>query len=157
MISMIDYEERLQSLGLSLPPPPRPVAAYVPVVRSGNLLFLSGMIPLVDGELPLQGKVGKALTLEQGEEATRIALRNALAVIQAECGSLNRVEQIIRIAVHVASAEGFTQQSIVANAASELLIQIFGAAGRHARLALGAPVLPLDSPVELEMIVQVTG
>lgn len=153
----MDAEERLKSLGLTLPPPPKPVAAYVPVVRSGDLLFLSGMIPLVDGKLPFTGKIGKVLTLEQGEKATRIALLNALAVIRAECGSLNQVEQIVRIAVHVASAEGFTQQSVVANAASELLIEIFGGVGRHARLALGAAILPLDAPVELEMIVQVSG
>ncbi len=151
----MDVDERLKDLGLTLPQAPNPVATYVPVIRSGNLLFLSGMIPLVEGKLPFTGRIGKSLTLEQGEEATRIALLNALAVIQAECGSLNQVEQIVRIAVHVASAEGFTQQSIIANAASDLLVQIFGGVGRHARLALGAAILPLDAPVELEMIVQI--
>ncbi|HIE65843.1 MAG: RidA family protein [Nitrospira sp.] len=148
-------EEKLNSLGLILPPAPHPVATYVPAIRSGNLLFLSGMIPLVEGKLPFTGKIGKVLTLEQGEEAARIALLNALAVIRAECGSLNQVTQIVRLSAHVASAEGFTEQSIVANAASELLIEIFGSIGRHARLALGAANLPLDAPVELEMIVEV--
>jgi len=153
----MDAEEKLKSLGLILPPAPMPVATYVPAIRSGNLLFLSGMIPLVEGKLLLTGKIGKVLTLEQGEEAARVALLNALAVIRAECGSLNQVTQIVRLSTHVASSEGFTQQSIVANAASELLIEIFGGIGRHARLALGAGNLPLDAPVELEMIVEVAG
>ncbi|MFQ5579188.1 MAG: RidA family protein [Nitrospiria bacterium] len=153
----MDAEERLKSIGLTLPPAPSPVANYVPVIRSGNLLFLSGMIPLVDGKLLITGKIGKVLTLEQGEDAARIALLNGLAVIRSECGSLNQVTQIVRLSIHVASAEGFTQQSIIANAASELLIEIFGGVGRHARLALGAANLPLDAPVELEMIVQVCG
>lgn len=101
------------------------------------------------------GKLGKELTVEQGQETARITLLNALAVIKAELGSLDKVARIVRIGVHVASAEGFTQQSAVANGASDLLVQIFGEAGRHARLALGAAELPLNAPVELEMIVQI--
>ena len=151
----MDTEKTLLSLGLTLPPPPKPVATYVPAVRSGNLLFLSGMIPIVEGKMTMTGKIGKELTVEQGQEAARITLLNALAVIKAEVGSLDRVERIVRIAVHVASAAGFTQQPAVANGASDLLVRIFGEAGRHARLALGAAELPLGAPVELEMIVQV--
>src|SRR5581483_2009833 len=151
----MDYEKKLQSLGLALPPPPKPVATYVPCVRSGKLLFLSGMIPMVDGKMAKVGKLGKELAIEEGQEMARITLLNALAVIKAECGSLDQIERIVRIGLHVASAEGFTQQSAVANGASDLLVQIFGEPGRHARLALGAAELPLNAPVELEMIVQV--
>ena len=151
----MDYEKKLQSLGLALPPPPKPVATYVPCVRSGKLLFLSGMIPMVEGKMAKVGKLGKELAIEEGQEMARITLLNALAVIKAECGSLDQIERIVRIGLHVASAEGFTQQSAVANGASDLLVQIFGEPGRHARLALGAAELPLNAPVELEMIVQV--
>lgn len=153
----MDYENKLQSLGLTLPSPPKPVATYVPAVRSGNLLFLSGMIPMVEGKMAMLGKLGKDLTVEQGQQAARITLLNALAVIKAEIGSLDRVKRIVRIGVHVASSEGFTQQPAVANGASDLLVRIFDDAGRHARLALGAAELPLGAPVELEMIVEVAG
>ncbi|MDC4204805.1 MAG: RidA family protein [Candidatus Manganitrophus sp.] len=151
----MDYEKKLQALGSTLPSPPKPVATYVPAVRSGNLLFLSGMIPMVEGKMAMVGKLGKELTVEQGQQAARITLLNALAVIKAELGSLDQVRRIVRIGVHVASAEGFTQQPAVANGASDLLVQIFGDAGRHARLALGAVELPLGAPVELEMIVEI--
>lgn len=151
----MNYEKKLESLRLTLPSPPKPVATYVPAVRSGDLLFLSGMIPMVEGKMARVGKLGKELTVEQGQETARITLLNALAVIKAELGSLDKVARIVRIGVHVASAEGFTQQSAVANGASDLLVQIFGEAGRHARLALGAAELPLNAPVELEMIVQI--
>lgn len=151
----MDYEKKLQALGFTLPSPPKPVATYVPAVRSGNLLFLSGMIPMVEGNMAMAGKLGKELTVEQGQQAARITLLNALAVIKAELGSLDQVQRIVRIGVHVASAEGFTQQPAVANGASDLLVQIFGDAGRHARLALGAAELPLGAPVELEMIVEI--
>lgn len=150
----MDYEKKLQSLGFTLPSPPKPVATYVPAVRSGNLLFLSGMIPMVEGEMAMVGKLGKELTVEQGQQAARITLLNALAVVKAELGSLDQIKRIVRIGVHVASSEGFTQQPAVANGASDLLVQIFGEAGRHARLALGAAELPLGAPVELEMIVE---
>ncbi|MFY9269133.1 MAG: RidA family protein [Candidatus Manganitrophaceae bacterium] len=153
----MEYEKKLQSLGFTLPPPPKPVATYVPAVRSGNLLFLSGMIPMVEGKMAMVGKLGKELTVEQGQEAARITLLNALAVIKAELGSLDEIKKIVRIGVHVASSEGFTQQPAVANGASDLLVQIFGEVGRHARLALGAAELPLGAPVELEMIVEVAG
>lgn len=151
----MDYEKKLQALGFTLPSPPKPVATYVPAVRSANLLFLSGMIPMAEGKMAMVGKLGKELTVEQGQQAARITLLNALAVIKAELGSLDQVRRIVRIGVHVASAEGFTQQPAVANGASDLLVQIFGDAGRHARLALGAAELPLGAPVELEMIVEV--
>jgi len=111
------------------------------------------MLPLVEGRLHLSGKLGRDLDLNQGRRAARVALLNALSAIKAEAGSLSAVSKIVRMAVYVACVPDFTQQSIVANGASDLLVDIFGEAGRHARLALGAPSLPLDAPVELEMIV----
>ncbi len=149
-----EIEPRLSTLGLTLPPPPQPVARYLPAVRSGALLFLSGILPWVDGKLAFVGKVGTELSIEEGRQAARVALLNALAVIKAECGSLDAISQIIRMGVHVACSPAFTQHPAVADGASDLLVDIFGPIGRHARLALGASSLPLDAPVELELIVR---
>jgi enamine deaminase RidA (YjgF/YER057c/UK114 family) len=148
-------EDRLRALGLELPPAPKPVASYVPAVRSGNLLFLSGILPMKDGKPAWTGKIGRELTVEQGEEAARLACLNALAVVKAEIGSLDAVTRIVRLGGHVASAEGFTRQPAVVNGASDLLVAIFGDAGRHARLALGAFELPLGAAIELELIVEI--
>ncbi|MFZ5861635.1 MAG: RidA family protein [Nitrospirota bacterium] len=148
-------EQRLTALGLALPPPPKPVASYVPAVRSGDVLFLSGILPMKDGKPAWTGKIGRELTVEQGAEAARLACLNALAVVKAELGSLDAVARIVRLSGHVASAEGFTQQPAVVNGASDLLVAIFGDAGRHARLALGAYELPLGAAIELELIVHV--
>lgn len=150
------YEKKLQNLGLILPDPPKPVASYVPFVQQGNLLFLSGMLPFEDGKLVLSGKVGQTLNVDQGKEAAKIALLNALAVIKSAIGSLDRIEQIVRMSLYVACSSDFTAQPTVANGASDLLVEIFAARGRHARLALAAPVLPLDAPVELELIVAIS-
>ncbi len=148
-------EDQLRALGLELPPAPKPVASYVPAVRSGDLLFLSGILPMKDGRPAWTGKVGRELTVEQGAEAARLACLNALAVVKGELGSLDAVARIVRLGGHVASAEGFTQQPAVVNGAPDLLVAIFGDAGRHARLALGAYELPLGAAIELELIVQV--
>lgn len=148
-------EKQLEALGLTLPPPPKPVASYVPAVRSGTLLLLSGILPMKDGKPAWTGKLGRDLTVEQGAEAARLACLNALAVIKAELGTLDAVKRIVRLGGHVASAEGFTQQPAVVNGASDLLVAIFGEAGRHARLALGAYELPLGAAIELELIVEV--
>ncbi len=151
----MNYEGRIKALGLELPPSPKPLATYIPAVRVGEILFLSGILPSINGALQYTGKVGGALTLDEGKEAARIAVLNALSVIRGECGSLDAVERIVRVAVHVASAEGFVEQSKVADGASNLLVDIFAEVGRHTRLALGAAELPFSAPVELEMIVQV--
>lgn len=148
-------EEELAVLGLTLPSPPKPVASYVPAVQSGDLLFLSGILPMRDGRPAWTGKLGRDLTVEQGIEAARLACLNALAVVRAELGSLDRVARVVRLGGHVASAGGFTQQPAVVNGASDLLVAIFGDAGRHARLALGAYELPLNAAIELELIVEV--
>ncbi|HXF92137.1 MAG TPA: RidA family protein [Nitrospiraceae bacterium] len=151
----MSFEARLRELGIELPSPPKPVATYVPAVQAGDLLFLSGVIPFRDGEVALPGKLGRELTVERGVEAARIALLNALAIIRNELGTLDRVKRIVRLVGHVASAEGFVQHPTVLNGASDLLVDLFGDAGRHARVALGAAELPLHAPVELELIVQV--
>ena len=153
---LMSYEAKLVELGITLPPPPKPVATYIPAVLTGQLLFLSGVVPFRDGKLVLEGKLGKDLTVEQGYEAARIALLNALAIVRSELGSLDRVAKVVRLIGYVASAEGFTQQPEVINGASDLLVRIFGEVGRHARAAVGAAGLPLDAPVELELIVAVS-
>jgi len=152
----MSFEARLKDLGIELPVPPTPVATYVPAVQAGDLLFLSGVIPVRQGKLTMEGKLGRDLTVEQGYEAARLALLNALAIVRTELGSLDRVKRIVRLVGYVASAEGFTQQPAVINGASDLLVRVFDRAGRHARVAVGAAALPLNSPVELELIVQVS-
>lgn len=150
------FDAQLAALGLVLPVPPKPVATYVPVVRTGDLLFLSGMIPLRDGALTMSGKLGDEISVEQGYEAAKICLLNALAVIRHELGTLDRVKQVVRMVGYVASTAEFTQHPAVINGASDLLVTIFGDAGRHARVAIGAAALPLDAPVEIELVVQVS-
>jgi enamine deaminase RidA (YjgF/YER057c/UK114 family) len=151
----MSFDARLTELGITLPPAPKPVATYIPAVRAGDLLFLSGTGPFKDGAIVYAGKLGKDLTVEQGYEAARLTLLNALAMVRQELGTLDRVTRVVRLTGHVASAEGFTQQPAVINGASDLLVQIFGEAGRHARLALGAAELPLNMAIELELILQV--
>ena len=150
------FDAQLAALGLVLPAPPKPVATYIPVVRTGDLLFLSGMIPLRDGTLIMAGKLGQEISLEQGYEAAKICLLNALAVIRQELGTLDRVKQVVRMVGYVASTAEFIQHPAVINGASDLLVKIFGDVGRHARVAIGAPSLPLNAPVEIELIIQVS-
>jgi enamine deaminase RidA (YjgF/YER057c/UK114 family) len=151
------FETQLAALGLTLPAPPKPVATYVPCVQAGDLLFLSGMLPFRDGSLIMEGKLGRELTVEQGYEAAQMALLNALAVIRSHLGTLGKIRQVVRLVGFVASAEGFVQQPTVINGASDLLAKVFGSAGRHARAAVGVAELPLNAPVEIELIVQVLG
>ncbi len=151
----MSYDEKLAQLGITLPAPPKPVATYIPAVLAGELLFLSGVIPFRDGTLVFEGKLGRDLTVEQGYEASRIALLNALAIIRQELGTLDRVRRVVRMTGHVASDEGFVQHPAVINGASDLLVKIFDEAGKHARVALGAAELPLNAPVEIELILQV--
>lgn len=153
---MMLYEQKLRDLGLTLPAPPKPVATYVPVVRVRDLLFLSGVLPMRDGQLIMTGKLGAGLSIEQGKEAAKIAALNALAIVNSEAGSLDRVKQIVKMVGHIASAPGFTEQPQVLNGASDLLVAIFGEAGRHARVAVGAAELPRQAPVEIELIVQLS-
>ena len=151
----MSFEAKLVELKITLPPAPKPVASYIPAVRAGDLLFLSGTGPFKDGKVVFAGKLGKDLTVEQGYEAAKLTLLNALAIAKQELGSLDQIKRVVRMSGHVASAEGFTQQPAVLNGASDLLVEIFGEAGRHARLALGAAELPLNMAIELELIFQV--
>ncbi|HZS11121.1 MAG TPA: RidA family protein [Nitrospirales bacterium] len=151
----MSYEAKLIELGIELPAAPAPVATYVPSVQAGDLLFLSGVLPMREGKPAMTGKLGAPLTVEQGYEASRIAVLNALAIARTRLGTLDRVQQIVKLVGHVASADGFSQQPPVINGASDLLVAIFGDAGRHARVAVGCAMLPLNAPVELELIIQV--
>ncbi|MBI1823916.1 MAG: RidA family protein [Nitrospirae bacterium] len=148
-------DEKLLKLNIILPVPPEPVAAYIPAVRMGDLVFLSGTLPLKEGKLLFQGKVGKEVNVEQGIACSRQALLNVLAILKREIGSLDEVKQFVRLGGFVASYEGFTQQPQVLNGASLLLVEIFGEKGKHARTAVGAAELPLNAPVEIELIVQI--
>src|SRR5687768_1703236 len=149
------FESQLAALDLVLPVPPKPVVTYIPVVRAGDLLLLTRMIPLRDGTLVMASKLGQDVSIEQGYEAAKICVLNALAVIREQVGTLDRVKQVVRMVGYVSSAAEFVQQPAVINGASDLLVKIFGDAGRHARVAIGAVALPLNAPVEIELIVQV--
>jgi enamine deaminase RidA (YjgF/YER057c/UK114 family) len=146
---------RLAGLGLTLPPVAAPVAAYVPAVKTGNYVYTSGQLPLVDGKLQGTGKVGDAVTAEEGAALARICALNALAAAASVAGGLGGIARIVKVTCFVSSAPGFTGQAQVANGASELLIQVLGDAGMHARSAVGTAVLPLDSPVEVELVAEV--
>jgi enamine deaminase RidA (YjgF/YER057c/UK114 family) len=148
--------ENLQRLGVILPPAPRPVGSYVPACQAGDLVFVSGVLPFQEGKILQPGKVGRELSVEQGAANARIAIINALAILQQELGDLLRIKRVVRLTGHVASAEGFVDQPAVINGASDFLVEVFGEKGRHARLALGAFELPLHASIELELIVQVS-
>ncbi len=149
--------QRLAELGLTLPPVAPPVAAYVPAVRTGSHVYTSGQLPLVDGKLLGTGKVGDALSTEDGAALARVAALNALAAVASVGGGIDAIAAIVKVTCFVASAPSFTGQAQVANGASELLLDVFGDAGRHARSAVGMAVLPLDSPVEVELIAEIAG
>ncbi|HSA61614.1 MAG TPA: RidA family protein [Nitrospiraceae bacterium] len=151
----MSYEEQLKELGIELPQAPKPVATYIPAVRAGNLLFLSGVLPTQNGQLIYAGKLGRDLTVEQGMQAAKTAVLNALAIAKQELGTLDRITRVVKVVGHVASAEGFTDQPQVLNGASDLLVEIFGDAGRHARVAIGAAELPRRAAVEIEVILAV--
>ncbi|MDY7009896.1 MAG: RidA family protein [Planctomycetota bacterium] len=148
-------EQKLQKLKIELPESAAPVGAYVPSVRTGNLIFTAGQLPIKDGQLIATGKVAGEATLEQAKAAARQACLNALSVVRAETGSLDAVARIVRLNVFVNSAAGFTDQAKIANGASELLVEIFGESGKHTRCAIGAAELPLNASVELDLIVEV--
>jgi enamine deaminase RidA (YjgF/YER057c/UK114 family) len=149
-------EARLGDLGIDLPEAPPPAAAYVPWVRTGDLVFTAGQIPVVDGQPTAVGKVGAEVDLETAQAAARQCAINVLAQVKAAVGDLAKVRRVVKLVVFVASDPGFSQQHLVANGASELIGQVFGDdVGRHARSAVGTAVLPLDVPVEVEAIVEV--
>ncbi|MFM2023543.1 MAG: hypothetical protein RIR89_935 [Actinomycetota bacterium] len=146
--------QRISDLGITLPQVATPAGAYVPAVVSGNLVFTAGQIPLVDGKLVATGKVGKDLSAEQAKEIARICALNAVAAVKSVIGDLDRVKKVVKVVGFVSSTPDFTAQPSVVNGASELLEQIFGDKGIHARSAVGVAVLPLDAPVEVELVVE---
>ena len=148
-------EEKLAELGLSVPEVAKPVAAYIPAVRSGNHVFTSGQLPMRFGELMVTGKVGGEVSEEEAVACAQQCALNAIAAVKAEIGDLDQVKRIVKVVAFVASTPDFTGQPRVANGASELFGKAFGEAGIHARSAVGVPVLPLDSPVEVELIVEI--
>lgn len=149
------YELRIRELGIELPAAPSPLGSYVAAVRTGNLVFLSGMLPLKDGALMRTGKFGAEIDAAQGPELARQCALNALAVLRSHLGSLDRVVRCVKLSGFVASAVDFTAQPGVINGASDFMFEVFGEAGRHARAAVGVGVLPLDAPVEIEFVFEV--
>ncbi len=147
-------EEELSKLGFTVPTP-KPLAAYVPAVRTGNLIYTAGQGPNVDGVPKFIGKLGRELTEQQGYQAAQVCIVNCLACVKSLIGDLDKVEQVVKLLGFVASVDGFTRQPWVINGASELLIKLYGERGKHARSAIGTNQLPLDIPVEIEMIVRV--
>ena len=150
-------EDRLRDLGYELPSAPSPGGSYLPATRAGALLFTSGQLPFKEGQLPYTGKVGGEVSVEEAREAARLCALNALAVIKAEAGSLENVRRVAKVTGYVASAAGFNDQPGVINGASDLLNEVFGERGLHARSAVGVAELPLDAPVEVELIVELAG
>jgi enamine deaminase RidA (YjgF/YER057c/UK114 family) len=148
-------ESRINELKLSLPGTPKPVAAYIPAKQTGKLVFTAGQLPMVNGELISKGLLGQDVEIDEANEAARICTLNALAAIKGVIGDLDRIKQIIRVVGYVASVPTFTQQPAVVNGASELLLEIFGENGKHARSAVGMAVLPLNASVEIELTVEV--
>jgi enamine deaminase RidA (YjgF/YER057c/UK114 family) len=148
-------ESKLSELKLSLPDAPKPVAAYIPAKQTGNLVFTAGQLPMVNGELISKGLLGQDVEIDEANKAARISTLNALAAIKGVIGDLDRIKQIVRVVGYVASVPTFTQQPAVVNGASELLLEIFGENGKHARSAVGMAVLPLNASVEIELTVEV--
>ena len=152
---MTTHTERLAALGLTLPPVTAPAAAYVPAVRTGSYIYVSGQVPVADGKLAGTGKVGAEVSTEEAAQMARTCALNGLAAAASVAGGLGGIRRIVKVVGFVASAPGFSGQPQVINGASELLIEVFGEDGRHARSAIGVAELPLNAPVEVEMIVEV--
>ena len=148
-------EEKVFELGLSIPEPAKPLAAYIPAIQVNNLVITAGQVPIVSGTIKYAGKVGKDLYEAEAQKAAEICVLNCLAAVKGIIGSLDKIEKIVKLTVFVNSADGFTAQPSVANGASELLVKIFGENGKHARSAVGVNELPLNAAVEIEMIAQV--
>lgn len=148
-------EQKLKELAAEFPAPPTPVGAYVPGIRTGNLIFTAGQIPMREGKLLMTGKVAIDVPIKSAQACARQCALNALSIVRSLVGSLDQVVRIVRVNVFVNSAPGFFEQAAVANGASEVLVDIFGDAGRHTRCAIGAAELPLNAPVEVDLVVEV--
>jgi enamine deaminase RidA (YjgF/YER057c/UK114 family) len=147
-------EAKIKELGYTLPEPAKPLAAYIPAIKIDKLVYTAGQLPSVNGQLQYKGKVGFNVSEEDGQKAAVLSLLNCLAVIKSVCGDLDQIEQVIKLTVFINSADGFINQPKVANGASELLLRIFGDAGKHVRSAVGVNELPIDAALEIEMVVK---
>jgi len=148
-------EEKLKQMNILLPEAPKPLASYIPVTRTGNLIFTSGQIPTRDGKLIFGGKIGKDISLEDGKEAAKLCAINCLSVVKSEIQNLDNIKKIVKVTAFINSSDGFTDQPKVANGASDFLVELFGEKGRHVRSAVGVNELPIDAAVEVEMIAEV--
>jgi enamine deaminase RidA (YjgF/YER057c/UK114 family) len=151
----MNIEKKIENLGITLPDDTKPRAMYVPVKQLGNALFIAGQVPFVDGRLAYQGKVGKERTMEEAQDAARICIINMLAAVKGYLGDLDKVKNVVKVQAFVSSEVGFMDQHLVVNAASQLLYEVFGEAGRHARTAVGTNQLPMDATVEIEAIFEI--
>ena len=147
-------EDRLKELSIEIPTPPNPAGSYIPVVTTGNLAFVSGQIPMKDGKVIIEGKVPEKQSLDSAREAAKICIINGLAQLKSNLGSLDKITKFVRISGFVNSSQEFTEQPKVINAASDLLVEIFGDMAKHSRIAVGVASLPLNSTVEIDMIVE---
>ena len=152
---MGNIENKIKELGLQLPEPPKPLAAYIPAKQTGNLVFTAGQLPMVNGEIILKGLLGQDVEIEPAYNAAKICTLNALSAIKGVIGDLDKIKQVVRVVGYVASVSTFTQQPAVVNGASEFLLEVFGDKGKHARSAVGMAVLPLNAAVEIELTVEV--
>ena len=148
-------EDKLKSLGITLPTPPKPAGSYIPVVITNKIAFVSGQIPIQDGKVVFTGKVSKDISVEEAQKAARLCVINGLAQLKAELGSLDKISKIIKVSGFVNSLPEFTDQPKVINGASDLLYEIFGEKGRHARIAVGVASLPLNSVVEVDLVAEI--
>jgi len=148
-------EEKISQLGFTLPAAPKPLASYIPAVKAGNLVFTAGQLPIKDGSLAFKGKLGKDLNEDEGKKAAQLCALNCLSVIRNEIESLDKIDRVIKLTVFVNSADGFINHPQVANGASDLIKEIFGENGKHVRSAVGVAELPLNAPVEIDMIVKI--
>lgn len=148
-------EERLDELGITLPVPPKPAGSYIPVVKTGNLLFVSGQIPMKEGKVVFQGKVPTDISMEDAQKASKLCIINALAQLKAEIGTLDKISKIVKVSGFVNSSQDFVEQPKIINAASDLLFEIFGDKGKHSRIAVSVASLPLNSTVEIDLIAEV--
>lgn len=151
------FEAKILELGYQIPEAPKPLAAYIPALAINNLVFTAGQLPVVSGELKYQGKVGQDISLEEAKTGAEYCALNCLSVVKSVIGTLDKIERIVKLTVFINSADGFISQPAVANGASELMVKIFGDAGKHVRSAVGVNELPLNAAVEVEMIVQIKG
>ena len=149
-------EERLKELSIKIPTPPKPAGSYIPVVTTNNLAFVSGQIPMKEGKIVFEGKVPKEQSLDSAREAAKICIINGLAQLKANLGSLDKITKFVRISGFVNSSSNFTEQPKVINAASDLLVEIFGDMAKHSRIAVGVASLPLNSTVEIDMVVEIS-